>query len=784
MGGTLGITDVEDTAVTAVPSVPLRGIDICGLERAVAKSHTGLRVFRKTGAGFYKILKPYGNVPHHCDGPDGPPPAPCMGITTVLDRDDVLGDDDRVIKAVVWDNVKVLDGAETGRVGKITEFIPGLLGDGSDDRYIVKSIDEGKFDSRLLANPTLGWDAAMWPANFLRAKDALMSAEHAITLELSASQFERYTDYVTTDDLCKLIVLPRTKTADGVSQSYCELLDAEWSASGGASGSPLADATQFVSHAWKYDIATVVTTLREWVDGDESPDDAETSCRFWFDTFVLDQHAAAAGTLPMDWFEVFKTTIAEIGHTLSIMMPWRAPINLTRAWRVYEIAVTARVDAQRTFLLPKRERDNMLTALVDEFETMAKVIAGVALQDAEGGGAEDRKQIVAIAEEVGMSDLNRIVCAALREWQAGAGRAELERREGEAVNAGTLRFVHALAKLLQAQGKMAEAEVLFHRALWGRETTLGALHPETLESVAWMAHLLQDQGRLGEAEPLVKQALEGQEATLGALHPETLTYIGNLAKLLQAQGKLDDAEPLVKRALAGQEAALGALHPETLKSVGNLAELLQAQGNLGEAETLLARVLEGMETTLGALQPQTLKSVSNLAELLLAQGKLKEAEPLYLRILKGNEAMFGPLHPNTLLSVSHLASLLQDQGKLDEAKPLAKRALEGREATLGALHPSTLIAVGNLAELLQAQGNLGEAEPLYRRTWEGLRTARGPSHQHTSATLFALVNLLKKLGRIDEARELCESGLATCRDALGEAHQDTINFVKQLAGLQ
>ena len=249
----------------------------------------------------------------------------------------------------------------------------------------------------------------------------LTSAEHFITLELNASQFERYTDYLTTDDLCKLIVLPRTKTAEGVSQSYCELLDAEWRASGGASGSPLANATQFVSHAWKYDIATVAATLREWVDGDESPDDAETSCRFWFDNFVLDQHAAAAGKFTSKfWFDGFSDAIKAMGHTLPILMPWRSAIPLTRAWCVYEIAETARVDAQRTFLLPKRERDDMLRELVDEFETMAKVIAGVALQDAEGG-AEDRKQIMAIAEEVGMSDLNGLVCAALREWLAGDG---------------------------------------------------------------------------------------------------------------------------------------------------------------------------------------------------------------------------------------------------------------------------------------------------------------------------------------------------------------------------
>jgi hypothetical protein len=168
---------------------------------------------------------------------------------------------------------------------------------------------------------------------------------------------------------------------------------------------------------------------------------------------------------------------------------------------VYEVAVTARVEARRTFLLPKRERDDMVIALVDEFGTMANVIAGVALQDAEGG-AEDRAQIMAIAEDVGMVDLNGLVCAALREWLAGAGRAELERRGGAAADAATLEFASSLGHLLLAQGKLDEAEPLFLRALEGHEATLGAMRPETLTAVSNFASLLKAQGNLDEAEPL------------------------------------------------------------------------------------------------------------------------------------------------------------------------------------------------------------------------------------------------------------------------------------------
>ena len=110
------------------------------------------------------------------------------------------------------------------------------------------------------------------------------------------------------------------------------------------------------------------------------------------------------------------------------------------------------------------------------------------------------------------------------------------------------------------QKLMACAIDQLRRALEGREQQLGANHPDTLDAVCELALLLKAQGKLAEAELLFRRALEGYEQQLGAQHPNTLTAVNNLAQLLYAQGKLAEAEPLLRRALEGKEQQLGANH--------------------------------------------------------------------------------------------------------------------------------------------------------------------------------------------------------------------------------
>ena len=64
------------------------------------------------------------------------------------------------------------------------------------------------------------------------------------------------------------------------------------------------------------------------------------------------------------------------------------------------------------------------------------------------------------------------------------------------------------------------------------------------------AELYKEQGRYADAEPLYKRALAIRENALGPDHLDVAQSLNNLADLYSAQGRHADAEPLYKRALA------------------------------------------------------------------------------------------------------------------------------------------------------------------------------------------------------------------------------------------
>jgi tetratricopeptide (TPR) repeat protein len=56
--------------------------------------------------------------------------------------------------------------------------------------------------------------------------------------------------------------------------------------------------------------------------------------------------------------------------------------------------------------------------------------------------------------------------------------------------------------------------------------------------------LYRAQGKYAQAEPLYKRALAIREQQLGEMHPSTATSLNNLALLYTEQGKYAEAEPL------------------------------------------------------------------------------------------------------------------------------------------------------------------------------------------------------------------------------------------------
>ena len=90
---------------------------------------------------------------------------------------------------------------------------------------------------------------------------------------------------------------------------------------------------------------------------------------------------------------------------------------------------------------------------------------------------------------------------------------------------------HNLGLLYANQGKLAEAEQMYQRALQGKEKAWGPEHTFTLDTVNNLGNLYVSQGKLVEAKQIYQRALQGYEKALGPDHTSTLTTVHNLGSL-------------------------------------------------------------------------------------------------------------------------------------------------------------------------------------------------------------------------------------------------------------
>jgi tetratricopeptide (TPR) repeat protein len=101
------------------------------------------------------------------------------------------------------------------------------------------------------------------------------------------------------------------------------------------------------------------------------------------------------------------------------------------------------------------------------------------------------------------------------------------------------------------------------------------------------------QGKYAQAEPFFLRALAIWEQALGPDHPQVAYPLNNLATLYSEQGKYAQAEPFYRRALAIWEQALGPGHSLTRVTAENYVLLLRAMKREREADDLEARFPPG-----------------------------------------------------------------------------------------------------------------------------------------------------------------------------------------------
>jgi tetratricopeptide (TPR) repeat protein len=260
-----------------------------------------------------------------------------------------------------------------------------------------------------------------------------------------------------------------------------------------------------------------------------------------------------------------------------------------------------------------------------------------------------------------------------------------------------------------AQGKYAQAQPLFEKALEIRRGLLTDDHPSTALFYNNVAYNLQSQGKYAAAQPLFEKSLEIYRRLLTDDHPSTAVTYDNLANNLNAQGKYAQAQPLYEKALEIRRRLLTDDHPHTADTYNNLANNLNDQGKYAAAQPLFEKALEIDRRLFTDDHPATARSYGNLAYNLDSQGKYTAAQSLYEKALEIHRRLLTDDHPVTATDYNNLALNLYSQGKYAAAQPLYEKALEIHRRRLTDDHPRTAVAHDNLAKNLYAQGRYLEA---------------------------------------------------------------------------
>ncbi len=224
-----------------------------------------------------------------------------------------------------------------------------------------------------------------------------------------------------------------------------------------------------------------------------------------------------------------------------------------------------------------------------------------------------------------------------------------------------------LDNLAQSTRDRKLAEQAYRRALKIREEMLGSGHPDTGITMNNLAMLLEASGRLAEAEDLIRRDLQGLIATYGENHPDVGIATGNLGRVIGSAGDATEAARLYKRAWAIHEKSLGAQHEFTLISLLGMAKWSQRCGDLESAIHAFRQSVAVMGDYPKRNVVETMVILAALGECLARVGRHPEADEVFAKEL----SMLKEVEGGESLGVARLrlrtAKLMLETGCVDSA---------------------------------------------------------------------------------------------------------------------
>lgn len=360
-----------------------------------------------------------------------------------------------------------------------------------------------------------------------------------------------------------------------------------------------------------------------------------------------------------------------------------------------------------------------------------------------------------------------------------AAIASAERGLPEAQNdyAAALR---GLALILSAQGRYADAEPFLRRSLNAHLAvddavafggTMAHRHAATTADINFaIAENIDNQGRFADAEPFFRKALTIREELFAAGSMVVAIAASALSTNLRKQARYPEAEELARRVIDIVEAASDGASINLATVYDRLAIILDFQGRYQDAEMFFRRALGARELLLPEDAADRIGSYMNLALNLDLQGRHREAEPLHRRAVAGAEALLAkqgaiPAVANARLyrALSNLGGNLYRQKRHVDAEPLFRRSLALGNKIMDQSHPDLAIAAYNLALVLRELGQRAETEQLLRYSLSVLEQMPSDDHPYRIQSSEALADFLLEAGPSPEARSLYAKAAALVR---------------------
>jgi len=193
-------------------------------------------------------------------------------------------------------------------------------------------------------------------------------------------------------------------------------------------------------------------------------------------------------------------------------------------------------------------------------------------------------------------------------------------------------------------------------------------------SMGNLGKILDYEGKFAEAEPLFRNALMRYQKSTD--EEEKAFGLGNVAENLRHLGKLDEAEADYRAALAIWKKLFGPKDNMAAYGLAKVAALLEDKKKWPEAESMLRAALE-IQTNLPAGQPTvgTAVTLTLLSNVVSKQGRFKEAENLARTAVAIRQKLHDTESYRDGMAVEQLAWTLQQQGQFAEAEPLHRQAL-------------------------------------------------------------------------------------------------------------